>query len=91
MARSSKPVSPEPVSPEPVSPEEREAIRRKLRAAGGGAIAVGIFLLSVGIFDAVTTVERSMFWMILTGIPIFLVGGRMLQLSREAGGGRDGA
>lgn len=71
----------------PVSPEEREAIQRKLRVSGGCALAVGIFLLSVGIFDAVTTTQRTMFWMILTGIPILLVGGRMLQLSVQAGGG----
>jgi fructose-1,6-bisphosphatase/inositol monophosphatase family enzyme len=73
----------------PVNPEERDAIRRKLRASAYGALAVGSFLMIAGIYDAVSTSERTMFWMILTGIPILLVGGRMLQLSQQAGPGRD--
>lgn len=72
----------------PLTPEERESIGRKLRTAAFGALAVGGLLLLVGLYDAVTTSERRMLWMILTGIPMLAVGGRMLQLSREAGHGR---
>ncbi len=60
---------------------EKEAIRAKLRRAGLGCILVGLVLIAVALVDLLTSDDNSRFWMILAGIPLAVVGARMLQLS----------
>ena len=75
----------------PRTEAEREAIRSKLRRAGLTCIIAGLVLVAIGLVDALITEERSRIWMILAGIPLSAVGGRMLSLSNLRAPGRKGA
>jgi fructose-1,6-bisphosphatase/inositol monophosphatase family enzyme len=65
----------------PKTHAEKEAIRAKLRRVGLGCIIVGLVMVAVGLLDLMIGDGRSRMWMILAGIPLAAVGGRMLQLS----------
>jgi hypothetical protein len=60
---------------------DKEAIRARLRRVGLACLGVGLVMVVIGLVDALIADERSRIWMILAGIPLAAVGGRMLQLS----------
>ncbi len=75
----------------PKTEAEREAIRAKLRRVGLGCVIAGLVLVAIGLMDALISDDRSRLWMILAGIPLSAVGGRMLQLSNLQPKGRKSA
>ncbi len=70
-----------PRKPASKTAAEKEAIRAKLRRVGLGCILAGLVLTAIGVMDVVLASGGSRIWMILAGIPLAAVGGRMLQLS----------
>jgi hypothetical protein len=70
------------------TPAQKEAIRAQLRRVGLVCIIAGLVLAAIGLVDVLLGNGGGRFWMILTGIPLAAVGGRMLQLSNTQPKGR---
>lgn len=70
------------------TPAEKEAIRAQLRRVGLICIIAGLVVGAIGLLDLLLGNGGARLWMILTGIPLAAVGGRMLQLSNTQPKGR---
>ena len=70
------------------TPADKERIRNQLRTFGLVCIIAGLVMTAIGFLDVVLGDGGSRIWMILAGIPLAAVGGRMLQLSNTQPKGR---
>lgn len=70
------------------TPADKERIRGQLRTVGLFCIIAGLVVAAIGLVDLLLGNGGARLWMILTGLPLAAVGGRMLQLSNTQPKGR---